>query len=56
VESRAVIEMVVKMREAQRRYFRTRSRADQDASKALEKKVDDALREYLNGPSLFDRE
>jgi hypothetical protein len=55
VESRAVIELVVKMREAQRRYFLTRLTSDLDVSKALEKKVDDALREYLSGPSLFDR-
>lgn len=56
MEARAVIDLVAKMREAQRAYFRTRSPADLERSKSLEKRVDIALRDYLSGPSLFETE
>lgn len=38
-------DMVKKMREAQKNYFRTRLQRDLKLSKELEKKVDDALAE-----------
>lgn len=38
-------ELVCKMRTAQKSYFRTRSYADLDNSKILERQVDEALRE-----------
>lgn len=37
------IELVDAMREAQRRYFRTRSLPDLDAARELERRVDQAL-------------
>jgi len=42
-----------RMRAAQRTYYRTRSQSDLQASKALEKRFDDACREVLEQPSLF---
>ncbi len=53
---RSLARLVGEMREAQRRHFRTRSQGDLDASKALERRVDQAVREVLEQPSLFDRE
>lgn len=42
------VELVGRMRQAQRTYFRTR-RADQlEASKALEQQVDQAVRDFRN--------
>ena len=49
-------ELVCRMRTAQKSYFRTRSYADLDNSKILERQVDDALREISepkNQLSLF---
>lgn len=51
-------DMVQKMREAQKSYFRTRLQRDLTLSKALEKKVDDALAERAKAkepvqPELF---
>ena len=49
-------ELVCKMRTAQKSYFRTRSYADLDNSKILERLVDNALREISepqNQLSLF---
>lgn len=49
-------ELVCRMRTAQKSYFRTRSYADLDNSKILERQVDNALREISepkNQLSLF---
>jgi len=42
------IDLVCRMRSAQKQYFRTRSLADLDESKILERQVDQALREITN--------
>ena len=42
-------ELVKRMREAQKRYFRTRSASSLDEAKACEKLVDEALREDVQG-------
>lgn len=42
------INLVCKMRSAQKQYFRTRSYADLDESKKLEREVDQALRDFSN--------
>lgn len=45
------------MREAQKRYFKTRDRKDLQKAKKLEKEVDDFLLRYLQktqGKTLFD--
>lgn len=42
------IDLVCKMRTAQKQYFRTRSYADLDESKKLEKQIDQALRDFSN--------
>ena len=54
-------DMVQKMREAQKSYFRTRLQRDLALSKELEKKVDDALAERAEArrprqPELFEGE
>lgn len=54
-------DMVQKMREAQKSYFRTRLQRDLKLSKEFEKKVDDALAERANArrprqPELFEVE
>jgi predicted RNA-binding Zn ribbon-like protein len=54
MSERSLIDLVVQTREAQRKYFRTRSSGDLETSKALEKRLDAALRDYLSGPTLFD--
>lgn len=46
-------ELVCKMRTAQKSYFRTRSYADLDNSKILERQVDNALREISNPQNQF---
>lgn len=48
--------LVADMRAKQRAYFRTRSTADLDASKAAEKRVDLAIKEALDQPRLFPEE
>jgi hypothetical protein len=48
--------LVAHMRTQQREYFRTRSSAALDASKAAEKAVDRAVKECLDQPSLFGKE
>lgn len=40
------IDLVCRMRSAQKQYFRTRSYADLDESKKLEREVDQALRDF----------
>lgn len=50
------IGLVARLREAQKRYFKHRSSADLEYSKALEKQVDAAIREHADGPSLFGGE
>lgn len=50
------IDLVYKMRSAQNQYFRTRSLADLDKSKILERQVDNALwffSQPANQPTLF---
>lgn len=42
------IDLVCRMRSAQKQYFRTRSYADLDESKKLEREVDQALRDFSN--------
>lgn len=42
------IDLVCSMRSAQKQYFRTRSYGDLDESKKLERKVDQALRDFSN--------
>lgn len=54
-------DMVQKMREAQKNYFRTRLQRDLKLSKEMEKKVDDVLAERANAmrprqPELFEVE
>lgn len=44
---------VIEMRDAQRRYFRTRTPAALDESKRLEKSLDETVRELLKPPLLF---
>ena len=40
------IDLVCRMRSAQKQYFRTRTFADLDESKKLEREVDNALRNF----------
>lgn len=42
------IDLVCKMRSAQKKYFRTRSHADIEESVKLEREVDQALRDFSN--------
>lgn len=42
------IDLVCRMRTAQKAYFRTRSYGDLEESKKLEQEVDKALREFTN--------
>lgn len=42
------IDLICRMRSAQKQYFRTRSYADLDESKKLEREVDQALRDFSN--------
>lgn len=42
------IDLVCRMRSAQKQYFRTRSYGDLDESKKLEREVDQALRNFSN--------
>lgn len=53
------IDLVCRMRTAQKAYFRTRSYGDLDESKKLEQEVDKALRDFLEPKfyfSLFPKE
>ena len=50
-------ELVKQMREAQKRYFRTRDANDLNESKRLEREVDKAIKDYVEsklGGLLFD--
>ena len=47
--------LVRKMRQAQRKYFRTRDRKVLEESKELEQTVDKRLDELERGPELFDQ-
>ena len=42
------IDLVCRMRSAQKQYFRTRSYADLEESKKLEREIDQALRDFSN--------
>lgn len=42
------IDLVCRMRSAQKQYFRTRSYGDRDEIKKLEREVDQALRDFSN--------
>ena len=46
---------VDRMREAQRKYFRTRAQGDLAESKRLEKALDATVTDLLRQPSLFDQ-
>ena len=46
------VDLVGELRQAQRKYFNTRSYSDLAEAKKLEKQVDDAL-EDINNPKLF---
>lgn len=46
--------LVVAMRTAQRKYFRTRGQGDLEASKRLELQLDRTLAELLRQPTLFE--
>lgn len=50
---RELAELVAEMRRLQREYFRTRSSTALESSKVLEKRVDRAVLECLEQPSLF---
>lgn len=41
-----IIKLAEKMRQAQKDYFATRSRADLTAAKSLEKQLDEAIKDY----------
>lgn len=43
-----ILKIVLEMRKAQNKYFRTRTYADLDNSKILERQVDNALKFYFN--------
>ena len=43
-----ILKLVLEMRKAQNKYFRTRTYADLDNSKILERQVDNALKIYFN--------
>ncbi len=51
---RELARLVREMRSEQRTYFRSRDRASLERSKALEGRVDDAVRQVLEQRSLFD--
>lgn len=53
MDVRQLAELVNKMRNAQREYFRTRSASSLEESKRLEKEVDRAISEALSQPTLF---
>jgi hypothetical protein len=46
------VDLVRRMRDAQRRYFKTRDRGDLDTSRQLEREVDRAV-EAIQQPGLF---
>lgn len=48
------IELVAKMRSAQKAYFRTRNYADLDLSKQLERQVDNALRQQAEDDTQYN--
>ena len=47
MSEREIIKLVLEMRKAQCKYFRTRQLADLDNSKILERQVDNALQFYF---------
>jgi hypothetical protein len=53
VGAKELAALVNEMRQAQREYFRTRSPAAMDRARQLETRVDRAVREILDQPSLF---
>lgn len=53
MDARELAKLVNEMRQAQAEYFRTRSPAALERSKALEKRVDAAVRDILEQPTLF---
>lgn len=57
MKAQQFIDLVVKMRAAQKAFFRTHSHSDYEESRRLEREVDNALRASLtdeNQLSLFD--
>ncbi len=53
MEQKEFMALVQQMRHAQKEYFRTRSPSVLEESKRLEKRVDEALREANEQPTLF---
>jgi hypothetical protein len=53
--ARDLARTVAKMREAQRKYFRTRAQGDLTESKRLEKELDGMVADLLRQTTLFDR-
>lgn len=45
--------LVIEMRKAQKAYFRNRQPSDLERSKQLEKQVDQAAQNIVEGPGLF---
>lgn len=48
MNERDILKLVLEMRKAQNKYFRTRTYADLDNSKIIERQVDNALKIYFN--------
>lgn len=48
MNEREILKLILEMRKAQNKYFRTRTYADLDNSKILERQVDNALKCYFN--------
>ena len=53
---RDLARLVLRMRIAQRAYFRSRKQIDLEDSKRLEREVDQAVTDTLRQPTLFDRD
>jgi hypothetical protein len=54
MNEREFARLVLRMRTAQKSYFRNRKQIDLEDSKQLEREVDAAVREILTQPTLFD--
>ena len=54
MSEREFARLVLRMRTAQKAYFRARKQIDLEDSKRLEREVDVACRDVLQQPSLFD--
>jgi hypothetical protein len=52
IKTKELIRLVIKMRLAQKEYFRVRSAKGLDECKRLEKAVDEGIAEWMNQPAL----